>query len=94
MFSQAHLPSTNTSSSSRFLTVLASIAAIGVAAFAIGLVFNVHALALFSVATSTLIILGAARDYAPTLTYSKSAPVSAPSPARAMRTSERHALAA
>ena len=79
----------NASSPHRFLKALATIAAVSVAAFSVSLVLDVRPLALFSVATSAMILLGVARDYAPTLGYSTSV-----NTAVATRSPERHALAA
>jgi hypothetical protein len=81
-------------SNHRFLTALATIATLGVAAFAIGIAFDVHPMALFSVAASALILLGAARDYASTLAYSTSSGHGTRRAVPARRTDERNPLAA
>ena len=81
----------NTSTNHRFLKVLATLATLSVAVFTIGFAFDVHPLALFSFATSALILLGAARDYAPTLSCADNDRAFA---AASRGASERHPLAA
>lgn len=78
----------------RFVTGLAALATLGLGAFALGLVLDSHALALFCVTACTLTTMIAVHDYAPTLSVASDAPAKTTPTSAARRHAERMPLAA
>ena len=62
----------NTVPAMKLVSVLSRLALTGLAAFLLGLVLDTQPLALFAVATSALVLLVAAGDYAPRTTRPRS----------------------